>query len=362
MRQQLGAAPSRTYDDVTKTYVDTADALRLQITNNLNDVANIATARTNLGLGTAATQTGPSSAIVGISDTQTLTNKTLTSPIISTIVNTNILTLPTSTDTLVGRATTDTLTNKTISGASNTLSAIPVTALSTTGTASSSTYLSGTGAWGSPGTPPFSDATSILENSSDTTKQLKLSLAGLTTGTTQALNVPNTSGVLNSEQFCILTSGYTLTNTTSSQKLFNSTTNGALTLSVGIYFFECLFNIQFMSTSSGTFSFGLIGTGTATVGNILYNYITFKSNSTPVAATTGAVGLGTTNPIVTPSAEAVPGGAVCSGSLQITGAGTIIPSTALSVATAAAIVQPGSYFRIWQVSSTSTTATVGAWS
>jgi len=45
---------------------------------------------------------------------QTLTNKTLTSPVISTIVNTGTLTLPTSTDTLVGLATTDTLTNKTL--------------------------------------------------------------------------------------------------------------------------------------------------------------------------------------------------------------------------------------------------------
>ena len=45
---------------------------------------------------------------------QTLTNKTLTTPIISSISNTGTLTLPTSTDTLVGRATTDTLTNKRI--------------------------------------------------------------------------------------------------------------------------------------------------------------------------------------------------------------------------------------------------------
>ena len=51
---------------------------------------------------------------VTVSDTQTLTNKTLTSPVISTISNTGTITLPTSTDTLVGRATTDTLTNKTL--------------------------------------------------------------------------------------------------------------------------------------------------------------------------------------------------------------------------------------------------------
>ena len=52
--------------------------------------------------------------LVGIGVTQTLTNKTLTAPVIATIVNTGTLTLPTSTDTLVGRATTDTLTNKTL--------------------------------------------------------------------------------------------------------------------------------------------------------------------------------------------------------------------------------------------------------
>jgi hypothetical protein len=55
--------------------------------------------------------------LVGRATTDTLTNKTLTAPIISTISNTGTLTLPTSTDTLVGRATTDTLTNKTLTSA-----------------------------------------------------------------------------------------------------------------------------------------------------------------------------------------------------------------------------------------------------
>lgn len=46
--------------------------------------------------------------------TQTLTNKTLTSPTISSITNSGTLTLPSGADTLVARTSTDTLTNKTL--------------------------------------------------------------------------------------------------------------------------------------------------------------------------------------------------------------------------------------------------------
>jgi hypothetical protein len=63
---------------------------------------------------------------------ETLTNKTLTTPVISTISNTGTVTLPTATDTLVARATTDTLTNKTISATSNTLTGVINNTLTTT--------------------------------------------------------------------------------------------------------------------------------------------------------------------------------------------------------------------------------------
>jgi len=63
--------------------------------------------------GTGSTTLAGAS-IVTYTGSETLTNKTLTAPVISTISNTGTLTLPTSTDTLVGRATTDTLTNKTL--------------------------------------------------------------------------------------------------------------------------------------------------------------------------------------------------------------------------------------------------------
>jgi hypothetical protein len=76
--------------------------------------------------------------IVTLSRSQTLTNKTLTSPVISTISNTGTLTLPTSTDTLVGRATTDTLTNKTLTSPTLTT---PVLGTPSSGTLSNCTGL-----------------------------------------------------------------------------------------------------------------------------------------------------------------------------------------------------------------------------
>lgn len=68
---------------------------------------------------------------VTLTGTQTLTNKTLTAPVISSVVNTGTVSFPTATDTLVGRTTTDTLTNKTILSARE---SITVSATASTGT------------------------------------------------------------------------------------------------------------------------------------------------------------------------------------------------------------------------------------
>ena len=67
------------------------------------------------------TLTIDTSVTADLSTAQTLINKTLTSPVISSISNTGTLTLPTSTDTLTGRDTTDTLTNKSIDADTNTI-------------------------------------------------------------------------------------------------------------------------------------------------------------------------------------------------------------------------------------------------
>jgi len=71
---------------------------------------------------------------VTLAGAQTLTNKTLTAPVISTISNTGTITLPTSTDTLVGRATTDTLTNKTLTTPTLTAPVVNISINAQTGT------------------------------------------------------------------------------------------------------------------------------------------------------------------------------------------------------------------------------------
>src|SRR5210317_115093 len=91
---------------------DTGGALSIDLDSESLTIAG-GTGLDTVGSGNTVT-VNIDATVATLTGSQTLTNKTLTTPIISSISNTGTLTLPTSTDTLVGRATTDTLTNKTL--------------------------------------------------------------------------------------------------------------------------------------------------------------------------------------------------------------------------------------------------------
>lgn len=125
----IGVATATTVNKVTITAP--ASAATLTIANNGSLITSGGHSLTFTTIGTTTVTLPTSGTLATVAGTESLSNKTLTSPIISSISNTGTLTLPTSTDTLVGRATTDTLTNKSISGSSNTLTNIGSSAIST---------------------------------------------------------------------------------------------------------------------------------------------------------------------------------------------------------------------------------------
>jgi hypothetical protein len=172
----------------------------------------------------------------------------------------------------------------------------------------------------------------------------------------------STRAVMHAEQLVVLNTTYTLTSQTAAQKLFNASTNGAVTLPIGTYQFECFYSLTGMSATSGSFGFALVA-GTAVVGSQGWWSMAQKGTATVATATAAQFTYNTAanTTLATASTNTV-GYAFIKGIVKITTAGTLIPSVSLGVASAA-VVGINSYFKIAPVTGASAAnITVGNWS
>lgn len=158
---------------------------------------------------------------------------------------------------------------------------------------------------------------------------------------------------------------FTLTSTTSYQKLFNGSANGAIVLQIGTYYFEAMVSLNTMSATSGNAAFS-VAAGTATITNSLIAWHAIDAATTGsggAAFQSGMVRSNQTGATTTNMATA----AVTTemqfwvrGSFEVSVAGTVIPSISLQTANAA-VVQIGSYFMAWRAGA-DTLTNQGNWS
>lgn len=152
----------------------------------------------------------------------------------------------------------------------------------------------------------------------------------------------------------------TFTSNTTEQAIFNSPTNGRLTLETGAYRMECTISMGTMSATSGNASFDILGAGTATLAAVLY-----EANGVDGAVNTAAATSGSYNTAAQSPASVVTAGTgtalnfTTMGTFEVSVAGTIQPAMTL-VTASAAVIAIGSYCSFERIGSTSSVS-VGQW-
>jgi hypothetical protein len=169
-------------------------------------------------------------------------------------------------------------------------------------------------------------------------------------------------GVLPANHFVALAADYTLTSTTSAQKLFNQPSNGSLTVTGSTrYFFETLLYLTTMNAASGNGLIDIKGGGTATLTGIIWSAIGLDSTTpTTVGAPSSAFITSSGSAASIVAAGTGTGLYVrAGGTFRVNAGGTLIPSISLVTANAA-VVKADSYFRCWPAGAAATTA-IGNW-
>lgn len=177
--------------------------------------------------------------------------------------------------------------------------------------------------------------------------------------------------VVDTEQFICLTANYSATDTASAQKVFNSPTNGALTVAaLTSYMFEAEYIISNTGTTSHTWATLFALGGGATLTSIAYTALARTGTTTAVTITALSslqVAVATQVPVTAASTSATEFVIIrLRGIIRVNAAGTITPQIQASAqpgatGTPGVTVLAGSFFRCWPVGS-NTVASVGNWS
>lgn len=174
----------------------------------------------------------------------------------------------------------------------------------------------------------------------------------------------NNRGVLPAEQFIALVNDYTANDSASAQKVFNSPTNGAITLDGSTtYMFEGVYYItRALGSNSHTLStlFALGGTMTS----ITYTADTTSTTGNTLGAVSRIYGTGVGATVVTAASTSTTENitVVLKGVMRTNAGGTFTPQIQYSAAPGGApTVLKNSYFRVVPLGN-STVASVGNWS
>lgn len=155
--------------------------------------------------------------------------------------------------------------------------------------------------------------------------------------------------------------GRTYTSNVSSQAIFNSPTNGRLTLETGTYLFDGLLSFGSMDAAAASNRLiNILGAGTATVAAWVWQAIGQDGATGTAAASSSSHMITSTSPasVITGVASATMMVAL-KGTFEVTGAGTLIPSTTMAVA-AASTLSIGSWMAFERIGTTSVVS-VGQW-
>lgn len=155
-----------------------------------------------------------------------------------------------------------------------------------------------------------------------------------------------------------------LSNSAAEQKIFSSPTNGRITVETGCYLFKGVIHVKSMEAlASSNLAFDLVGAGTATCAAWLVHCVGADTNGVGSATATISGTWAVTQQTAVTSVVSGAANPDCwfriSGTFEVTGAGTMIPSVTLASA-AAAVVQAGSYLTLERIGSTSVVS-IGQW-